>query len=89
MGEAILRGFLASGNAGGTEIAVYDRIRKNAGAGKGMWRYERRIPGQLVQQSDILLIAIKPNVCSNCLRNTRTCSPESGCFDRGRWEGSG
>jgi len=66
MGEAILRGFLASGNAGGTEIAVYDPyMEKCRLLEKECGVTSAESLEQLVQQSDILLIAIKPNVCSN------------------------
>jgi len=66
MGEAILRGFVSSGNAANADIAIYDPytekcklLEKECGV-KSAATIE-----QLIQSSDILLIAIKPNVCTH------------------------
>lgn len=66
MGEAILRGFVASGNARAAGIAVYDPDGEKAK------RLERECGirvcsdiGRLIDESDMLLVAVKPNVCSH------------------------
>lgn len=66
MGEAILRGFVSSGNAANADIAIYDPytekcklLERECGV-KSAATIE-----ELIQWSDILLIAIKPNVCTH------------------------
>lgn len=66
MGEAILRGYLASGYASGDKTAVYDPDTEKCRA------LERdfgvvvadSLPS-LIEKSDLLLIAVKPNVCAH------------------------
>jgi pyrroline-5-carboxylate reductase len=65
MGEAILRGFVAGGNAASADISIYDPYAEKCKL------LEKECGVQcadsiekLIQSSDILLIAIKPNVCS-------------------------
>jgi len=74
MGEAILRGFVGSGNAAGTEIAVFDPnaakcrlLEKECGV-----RVAQSLE-QLIKQSDLLLISIKPNVCTYVFEENREC----------------
>lgn len=66
MGEAIVRGFYASGVATRVTTAMYDPDTEKCRA------LEKAIPVQtadsleaLIDSSDILLIAIKPNVCAH------------------------
>lgn len=66
MGEAILRGYLTSGHASGNPIAVYDLDTEKCRA------LERTLgisaaPSveALIDESDVLLIAVKPNICTH------------------------
>ena len=66
MGEAILNGFYQSGNASGIVTSIYDPDTEKCRA------LEKRLGvsvaaslESLIDESDILLIAIKPNVCSH------------------------
>jgi pyrroline-5-carboxylate reductase len=66
MGEAILRGYLTSGYASGEKTAVFDPDTEKCRA------LERDLGvsvasslGTLIDESDLLLIAVKPNVCAH------------------------
>ena len=66
MGEAIVRGFYASGNATGVTTSIYDPDAEKCRA------LEKSLPVKsassleaLIDGSDILLIAIKPNICAH------------------------
>ena len=66
MGEAIVRGFYVSGNATGVTTSIYDPDSEKCRA------LEKSLPVKsaasleaLIDGSDILLIAIKPNVCAH------------------------
>lgn len=69
MGEAILRGFIKSGNASGVSASVFDldtakcrSLEKNLGV---------KIASSLealIDENDILLIAVKPNICTQIFR---------------------
>lgn len=66
MGEAILNGFIHSGNAAGVVTSVYDPDTDKCRA------LEKRLGvsvasslESLIDESDILLVAIKPNVCTH------------------------
>ncbi len=66
MGEAILRGYLTSGYASGEKTAVFDLDTEKCRA------LERDLGvsvasslGTLIDESDLLLIAVKPNVCAH------------------------
>mgnify|MGYP001163164484 CR=1 FL=1 len=66
MGEAILRGFVSSGNAENADVSVYDpyaekckRLEEECGVTSA------ESLEQLIRSSDIMLIAIKPNVCTH------------------------
>lgn len=66
MGEAILRGFVSGGNAEDTVISVYDPCTEKC----ELLERELGVSAaasieNLIEQSDILLIAIKPNVCAH------------------------
>lgn len=68
MGEAILRGFVASKNTGDTEIYIFDLDSKKCK------KLEKELHVkvaqdllQLIERCDILLLAVKPNVCSQLL----------------------
>lgn len=66
MGEAILRGYLTSGYAPGEQTAVYDPDTEKCRA------LERDLGvnvadtlQSLIEHSDLLLVAVKPNVCAH------------------------
>lgn len=66
MGEAILSGFCGSGNAGGTQIFVFDPDAEKCRAlEKKLGVKTAASLEALIDESDLLLIAIKPNVCTH------------------------
>ena len=66
MGEAIVRGFYTNGVASGVTTAIFDPDTEKCRALEKSLSI-RTAPSleALIEQSDILLIAIKPNVCSH------------------------
>jgi pyrroline-5-carboxylate reductase len=72
MGEAILRGFVSGGNADDTNITIYDpfaekceRLKKELVVSVAPSLEE------LIEQSDILLVAVKPNICSHVFKEQK------------------
>lgn len=66
MGEAILRGFVSSGNAQNVDISIYDPYTEKCKLLESACGvHSAESIEQLIDESDILLIAIKPNVCSH------------------------
>ncbi|MCE5189266.1 MAG: pyrroline-5-carboxylate reductase [Eubacteriales bacterium] len=66
MGEAIVRGFYQSGVASGVKTTIYDPDTEKCR------QLEKTLPVEsassleaLIERSDILLIAIKPNICTH------------------------
>lgn len=65
MGEAILRGFLTSGYAADTETALFDLdVEKCRALEKEFGVTVAASLEALIDGSDILLVAVKPNVCT-------------------------
>ena len=66
MGEAILRGYLNSGYASGDKTTVFDPdIEKCRALERDFGVSIAESLASLVEKSDLLLIAVKPNVCSH------------------------
>lgn len=69
MGEAILRGFMKSGNASGVRTSVFDldaekcRVLEKSLGVKTAASLEA-----LIDENDILLVAVKPNICTYLFR---------------------
>ena len=66
MGEAILRGYLNSGYASGTKISVYDLdTEKCCTLERAYGVSVAPSVAELIDGSDMLLVAVKPNVCTH------------------------
>ena len=66
MGEAILRGYLASGRADGPKASVYDLDTEKCRAmEKDFGVTVADSLEYLIDESDLLLVALKPNVCAH------------------------
>jgi pyrroline-5-carboxylate reductase len=66
MGEAIIRGFLKSASAENVVLSVYDTCKDKAGALAAELKLtSANSLEELIDQSEVLLIAIKPNVCTH------------------------
>lgn len=66
MGEAILRGYLNSGYAADAMTAVYDPdMNKCLALEKDLGVRVADSLASLIESSDMLLIAVKPNICTN------------------------
>ena len=66
MGEAILRGYLNSGYASGAKTAVFDLDQQKCQAlEKDLGVQVAASLEELIEKSDMLLIAVKPNVCTH------------------------
>ena len=66
MGEAILRGYFKSGNASDVATCIFDPDTEKCRAlERSLGVKPAATLEALIEQSDILLIAIKPNVCSH------------------------
>lgn len=66
MGEAILSGFLQSGNAAGVSASIFDPDKEKCAAlQKRLGVMVAESLEALICENDILLIAVKPNVCTH------------------------
>lgn len=65
MGEAIIRGFNKSASAKSVDLCVFDACNEKAEAlAKELNLRSANSLEELIDQSDVLLVAIKPNVCT-------------------------
>ena len=66
MGEAIIRGFVKSANAKGVDLCVFDACKEKAEAlAKELNLLSANTLEELIDWSEVLLVAIKPNICSH------------------------
>ena len=66
MGEAILRGYLTSGYASGEQTAVFDLdLEKCRALERDLSVSVANSLTELIDDSDLLLVAVKPNVCAH------------------------
>ena len=66
MGEAIVRGFVKGGGAARAEITLFDAYeKKSAALARELGVQTAASLEALIDQSELLLIAIKPNVCTH------------------------
>ena len=66
MGEAILRGYLTNNYASGAQTAVFDPDAEKCRAlERDLGVSVAQSLADLIEQSDLLLIAVKPNVCTH------------------------
>lgn len=66
MGEAILRGYLSSGYASGEQTAIFDPDAEKCRAlERDLGVHVAVSLADLIEQSDLLLIAVKPNICTH------------------------
>ena len=66
MGEAILRGYLTNNYASGAQTAVFDPDAEKCRAlERDLGVSVAQSLADLIEQSDLLLIAVKPNVCAH------------------------
>lgn len=66
MGEAIVRGFVKGGGAARAEITLFDAYKKKSAAlARELGVQTAASLEALIDQSDLILIAIKPNVCTH------------------------
>ena len=66
MGEAIIRGFAKSANAKSVDLCVFDARKEKAEAlAKELDLQSANSLEELIDRSEVLLVAIKPNVCTH------------------------
>ena len=69
MGEAILRGYLTSGYAASEKTAVYDPdLEKCRALERDLGVSVADSLADLIEKSDLLLIAVKPNICTHLFK---------------------